>query len=132
MESRLLVFIRNPFNYIDQVRCLDFDRLVFKADSAQLRPQAREQLCNIPAILKAYPYCQIIVEACTDNIGDSQHNLRFSQTRANRVVAELTGLGIALDRLKAQGYGDQCPVTDNSTLEGRAKSRRISVRMIQA
>jgi K(+)-stimulated pyrophosphate-energized sodium pump len=38
-------------------------------------------------------------------------------------------MGIASDRLSAEGYGEQHPVADNSTEEGRARNRRISLRV---
>jgi OOP family OmpA-OmpF porin len=131
MESRLLAFIQDPTQSTNQVRWIDFDRLLFNTDSAQLRPESQEQLRNIATILKAYPDVHVKIGGYTDNTGDAQYNLRLSQDRADNVVAELVGLGIASDRLEAQGYGEQYPVADNATAEGRAKNRRISMRVTQ-
>jgi outer membrane protein OmpA-like peptidoglycan-associated protein len=131
MEARLLVFVQDPTKTVDQVTWFDFDRLLFNTDSATLRPESQEQLGNIAAILKAYPNVSIKVGGYTDNTGDSRHNLELSQDRANVVVSELVALGISPNRLEAQGYGDQFPVGDNSTPEGRAKNRRISMRVTQ-
>jgi K(+)-stimulated pyrophosphate-energized sodium pump len=88
-------------------------------------------LGNIAEILKAYPNDHIKIGGYTDNSGDAQHNLNLSQERANGVMAELVALGIAPDRLEAQGYGDQFPVASNSSEEGRAKNRRVSMRVTQ-
>jgi outer membrane protein OmpA-like peptidoglycan-associated protein len=131
MESRLLAFIQDPTQSADQVKWFDFDRLLFNTDSAQLRPESQEQLRNIAMILKAYPNVHVKVGGYTDNTGDAQYNLRLSQDRADNVVAELVSLGIASDRLEAQGYGEQYPVADNGSPEGRAKNRRISMRVTQ-
>jgi outer membrane protein OmpA-like peptidoglycan-associated protein len=131
MEARLLAFVQDPTKTVDQVTWFDFDRLRFNTDSATLRPESQEQLGNIAAILKAYPNVSIKVGGYTDNTGDSRHNLELSQDRANGVVSELVALGISPNRLEAQGYGDQFPVGDNSTPEGRAKNRRISMRVTQ-
>jgi K(+)-stimulated pyrophosphate-energized sodium pump len=73
----------------------------------------------------------ITVGGYTDNTGDRQSNLKLSQDRADGVVAELTSFGIEPDRLESQGYGDEHPVADNSTEEGRALNRRISMRVTQ-
>jgi OmpA-OmpF porin, OOP family len=131
VEARLLEFIQNPSKNVDQVTWFAFDRLLFDTDSAQLRPESQEQLRNIAAIMKAYPNVHIRVGGYTDNTGDPQHNLTLSQDRADGVVAQLISLGIAPDRLDARGYGDQYPVADNSTAEGRARNRRISMRVTQ-
>jgi outer membrane protein OmpA-like peptidoglycan-associated protein len=131
MEARLLAFVQDPTKTVDQVTWFDFDRLRFNTDSATLRPESQEQLGNIAAILKAYPNVSIKVGGYTDNTGDTRHNLELSQDRANGVVSELVALGISPNRLEAQGYGDQFPVGDNSTPEGRAKNRRISMRVTQ-
>ena len=44
---------------------------------------------------------------------------------------ELVNMGVAKDRLSAEGYGDQHPVADNNTEEGRQQNRRISVRVTE-
>ena len=131
VESRLLAFIQAPSKNVDEVTWFDFDRLVFNTDSAQLRPESQEQLRNIAAILTAYPDVLIKVGGYTDNIGDPQSNLKLSQDRADGVVAELISFGIEPDRLESQGYGDEHPVADNSTEDGRARNRRISMHVTQ-
>ena len=129
MEMRLLDYVQDPSKNPDQVTWFDFDRLLFDTDSPRLRPESQEQLQNIAAILKAYPNVHVKVGGYTDNTGDAQHNLKLSQDRADGVVAQLVAFGIAPDRLQAQGYGDQYPVADNATEAGRAKNRRISMRV---
>jgi outer membrane protein OmpA-like peptidoglycan-associated protein len=131
MEMRLLNYIQDPNVDVNRVTWFDFDRLLFNTDSATLRPESQEQLRNIAAILKAYPNVNVKVGGYTDNTGDPQHNLALSQDRADGVVAQLVALGIAPNRLEAQGYGSQFPVADNATAEGRAMNRRISMRVTQ-
>jgi OmpA-OmpF porin, OOP family len=131
IEARLLAFIQDPTKAVEPATWFEFDRLVFDTDSATLRPESQEQLGNIAAILKAYPNVHIKIGGYTDNSGDAQHNLTLSQDRANGVEDQLVALGISPDRLEAQGYGEQFPVADNSTEEGRAKNRRVSVRVTQ-
>jgi OOP family OmpA-OmpF porin len=131
VEARLLAFIQDPSKGVEPATWFDFDRLLFNTDSATLRPESQEQLGNIAAILKAYPNAHIKIGGYTDNSGDSQHNLNLSQDRANGVMADLISLGISPARLEAQGYGEQFPVADNSTEEGRAKNRRVSMRVTQ-
>ena len=129
--ARLLAFIRDPSKGVEPATWFDFDQLLFNTNSATLRPESQEQLGNIAEILKAYPNVHIKIGGYTDNSGDAQHNLTLSQDRANGVKDQLIALGISPDRLEAQGYGEQFPVADNSTEEGRAQNRRVSVRVTQ-
>jgi|SRR5271165_3223407 len=131
MEMRLLEFIQDPTKSVNETTWFDFDRLIFDTDSAQLRPESQEQLRNIAEILKAYPNVRLTVGGYTDNSGDAAHNLQLSRDRANGVVDQLVGLGISRDRLEAHGYGEQFPVVDNATAEGRARNRRVSMRVTQ-
>jgi outer membrane protein OmpA-like peptidoglycan-associated protein len=130
MEDNLLAFIQSS-KLADETTWFDFDRLLFDTDSATLRPASREQLQNIATILKAYPSVHVKIGGYTDNTGDPALNQTLSQQRAATVKQQLIEMGIAADRLEAQGYGSQNPVGDNATEEGRQKNRRISLRVTQ-
>jgi len=131
VENKLIAFIQDSSKPVDQTTWFDFDRLLFDTGSATLQPASQDQLHNIAAILKAYPNVKLKIGGYTDNTGDQAANLKLSQDRANNVKAELVNLGVAPDRLEAQGYGDEHPVADNTSEEGRQKNRRISMRVTQ-
>jgi OOP family OmpA-OmpF porin len=127
VEGKLLAFIQDPAKTPDKTSWFDFDRLLFNTGSATLQPQSTEQLNNIAAILKAYPAVHLTIGGYTDNTGNAAQNRKLSQDRADSVVDQLKTMGIASDRLVAKGYGDEHPVADNSTADGRALNRRISM-----
>jgi OmpA-OmpF porin, OOP family len=129
VENKLIQYLQDSSKPVDKDTWFDFDRLLFDTGSATLQPASNEQLGNIAAILKAYPQVKIKIGGYTDNTGDKAANLKLSQDRANNVMAELVALGVASDRLDAQGYGEDHPTADNSTDEGRQKNRRISLRV---
>ncbi|MGH7584677.1 MAG: OmpA family protein [Gemmatimonadales bacterium] len=129
IESRLVGFITDPDRPVDRTTWFEFDRLTFETGSATVRPESKEQLDNIAAILKAYPSVTVKIGGYTDNTGDDAANLKLSQDRASAVERELVTRGAADDRIEAEGYGEQHPVADNSTEEGRAKNRRIALRV---
>lgn len=131
VEARLLSFIRNKDNTVTESTWFDFDRLAFNPGSPTLRPESQEQLNNIAAILAAYPNVRLKVGGFTDNMGSADRNLQLSRDRANAVVAELVRKGISPDRLTAEGYGEQYPVADNTTEEGRAQNRRVAMMVTQ-
>jgi outer membrane protein OmpA-like peptidoglycan-associated protein len=67
------------------------------------------------------------VEGHTDNVGNPKSNKTLSNERANSVVAAIISQGIDAKRLSAAGYGQDKPIADNKTEEGRAKNRRVEL-----
>jgi len=129
VEARLVRFLNDSSAPASDSSWFDFDRLLFNTGKATLQGASLEQLTNVAAILKAYPQVRIRIGGYTDNTGDPAANLRLSEERADNVMDELVKLGIDPARISARGYGEQNPVADNSTEEGRQKNRRISLRV---
>src|SRR5262249_27902577 len=129
VEARLVNFLNDSSTPASDSSWFDFDRLLFNTGKATLQGASLEQLTNVAAILKAYPQVRIRIGGYTDNTGDPAANLRLSEERADNVMDELLRLGIDPARMSARGYGEQNPVADNSTEEGRQKNRRISLRV---
>lgn len=131
VENKLIAYMQDSSKPVDNNTWFDFDRLLFDTGSASLQPASTEQLQNVAAIMKAYPTMKIKIGGYTDNTGDKAANQKLSQDRADNVMTELEKLGVAPDRLQAQGYGEDHPIADNSTDEGRQKNRRISLRVTE-
>ena len=131
IERQIVVFIEDQSRQADSTAWFDFDRLLFETGSAALKPESKEQLRNVAEIMKAYPSVKAKIGGYTDNVGDPASNLKLSQARAQAVVAELVALGVAPDRLTAEGFGEQHPVADNSTEQGRQQNRRIAMRVTE-
>jgi OOP family OmpA-OmpF porin len=131
IENRLIDYIEDGSKTPDKETWFDFDRLLFDTGAATLQPASQEQLQNIANILKAYPKVKVRIGGYTDNTGDKALNLKLSADRANNVMGELVKQGIDPVRMDAKGYGEDNPVADNATEEGRAKNRRISLRVTE-
>ncbi len=129
VERKLIAFIEDKSKPVDKTTWFTFDRLDFETGSATLKPTSAEQLKNIAEIMKAYPKVALKIGGYTDNVGNAADNLKLSQKRAENTMQELVKLGIDSKRLAAEGYGEKFPVADNSTEEGRAKNRRIDLRV---
>jgi len=128
VENKLLDFIQSS-NPVDETTWFDFDRLLFDTGSSTLQSSSQEQLQNVANILKAYPNVHVKLGGYTDNTGSEAANLKLSGDRAESVKNELVKLGVPESQLTFEGYGEAHPVADNSTEEGRAKNRRISMRV---
>jgi len=131
IESKLINFLNDSSKSVDTTTWFNFDRLLFDTGKATLQPSSQEQLNNIAAILKAYPNVHAKIGGYTDNTGDPAANVALSEARAKNVMDALVAAGIDPSRLESKGYGDQYPVGDNSTEEGRAQNRRIALLVTQ-
>ncbi len=131
MENRLLAYIKQANATVRGETWFEFDRLNFDTGSANLQLSSQEQLENIAKILRAYPNVRVRIGGYTDNEGDAAANLKLSQDRAYAVKAHLIAFGVDPLRMDAKGYGRDHPVADNSTQEGRARNRRIALRVTQ-
>lgn len=129
IENKLIAFIEDPSKPVDKTTWFNFDRLLYETNSASLKPESREQLQNIAAILKAYPAVTLKIGGYTDNTGNAAANKKLSQSRAESAMTELVRLGVSQDRLEAEGYGQAFPVASNKTEAGRTQNRRTAVRV---
>jgi K(+)-stimulated pyrophosphate-energized sodium pump len=106
------------------------ENLYFETGSSDLKANSEAQLLNLVEILTAYPDLKIKLGGYTDNSGNDESNQKLSNLRAQTAKLKLLELGIAADRVEAEGYGSQHPVcAANDTDECKAKNRRIDVRV---
>jgi outer membrane protein OmpA-like peptidoglycan-associated protein len=81
-------------------------------------------------LMKAFPTAGIKIGGYTDNTGALDANKRISGERANVVLKQLAGLGVAAGNMAAEGYGPEHPVCKaNDTPECKAQNRRVDVRV---
>ena len=74
-----------------------------------------------------YDKTAIISQGHTDSTGSEEHNQGLSERRAQSVVNYLVGVGVDASRITALGYGENHPVADNDTTEGRSLNRRVDL-----
>lgn len=99
----------------------------FDTDKATLRPDAQPVLDEIGKLLGGDPALKLSIEGHTDNTGTPERNRELSTARARSVLGALVGLGIDPARLASTGFGQDKPVADNGSDEGRAKNRRVEL-----
>jgi OOP family OmpA-OmpF porin len=99
----------------------------FDTGKATIRPDSKPIIDQIVQMMKANGGLELSVEGHTDNVGDSKSNQALSENRAKAVAAAIIMQGIEAKRLGTAGYGQDKPVADNSTEEGRAKNRRVEL-----
>jgi len=99
--------------------------ITFDVGKATIKPESMGEINRIVTLMTENPDLKFSVEGHTDSTGNPTSNQTLSEQRSQAIVAKLVELGIAQDRLTAVGKGQNSPIADNSTDEGRAKNRRV-------
>lgn len=126
---------RVVMDYNSQYVSLDLNgAILFDPGDADIRDDAKIFMQKIAGILGRYKDCIIEIEGHTDNvpIHNSKYdsNLYLSTARASKVYEfVLSEANLNKENLKVAGYGDTHPVASNDTEEGRAKNRRVSIKI---
>ena len=97
----------------------------FDSGKATLKLESMGVINEIVKLMKEHPEINFSVEGHTDSDGDAQFNIDLSEQRANTVVNELIARGIDSKRMVAKGMGEDVPVADNTSPEGKANNRRV-------
>jgi len=104
--------------------------LTFASGQSTVDPAFQPILAKVKNAADVFPRSLIVVEGHTDSFGSDERNLALSRTRAEAVGAFLaTQLGVANYRIRAMGFGETRPIANNETPQGRARNRRIDVRI---
>lgn len=122
-------------DYNEQYVELDLNgSILFESGSAQVKEDSKMFLQKIARILTKYRYCIIEIEGHTDNVpiysAQYSSNRELSAERARNVYEYIMSQEDFIDaNMKITGYGESRPVASNATEEGRAKNRRVSIKI---
>ncbi|WP_442920387.1 OmpA family protein [Marinovum sp. 1_MG-2023] len=101
--------------------------ILFAVDDATVRPDLQRDLRAMAGNLQAYPNSTVQIVGHTDSDGDAGYNLALSQRRAQSVANVLTASGVSSGRIQTIGRGEDQPISDNLTPEGKARNRRVEI-----
>ena len=106
--------------------------LHFDFNQATIRSKYRAKLGALAQYIKHDPSVEIvIIKGYTDSKGPRGYNQKLSEKRINSVKKQLQLKGINDSRFKTQAFGERNPVATNRTASGRAKNRRVYIRISQ-
>ena len=108
--------------------------LLFEPERAEIKEESKMFLQKIASILVKYKHCIIEIEGHTDNVPLSgsryTNNRELSAERARNVYEYISSQEFFIDaNMKIAGYGESRPVASNSTAEGRARNRRVVIKI---
>lgn len=99
----------------------------FDVAKASIKPESEPIIDQIAQMLKESPALMVVIEGHTDNTGDRQKNKVLSEQRAKSVLAAIVKRGVDSKRLTSAGFGQDKPIADNATEQGKAKNRRVEL-----
>lgn len=102
----------------------------FDTNKHNINAASSATLSKLAGIFKEYPDTNILIEGHTDSTGPDAYNMTLSKQRAQSVTSYLSSQGISSGRFTTNWYGPNQPKYDNSTVEGRAKNRRVELAII--
>jgi outer membrane protein OmpA-like peptidoglycan-associated protein len=101
----------------------------FDYNKDDLKSESIPELNRLVDFLKAHPDVRGEIAGHTDSVGSAPFNQTLSKNRAEAVRRYLLNKSVEAARLEARGYGEDQPVDDNGTEDGRARNRRVEFRV---
>jgi OmpA-OmpF porin, OOP family len=99
----------------------------FDTGKSTIKTESVAIIGQLAALLQAHPELKVSIEGHTDNVGTAQSNKILSTQRAKAVMNAVVQKGIAAARMTAVGWGQEKPIADNRSEEGKAKNRRVEI-----
>ncbi|WP_099611949.1 OmpA family protein [Vibrio fujianensis] len=106
--------------------------LWFASGQIALSPDQVQQLDALSSYInKDSRISRILIDGYTDNLGSSASNLVVARKRAETVAQALIQLGVDNTLIEIRAHGSRYPIANNQTVGGRAKNRRITLRLVK-
>jgi OOP family OmpA-OmpF porin len=110
-------------------RTIILDDVLFDFDKSNIKPEGAAILDRLVAFMNENKDKKVNLAGHTDNIGTEAYNQALSERRANSARDFLVKRGVDTSRVSSQGFGESKPIADNKTREGRAKNRRVEIKV---
>ena len=115
---------------VNSVGCWTIKGIHFDYNKWDIRPQYYGVLDENSQVLAMNPMLKVEIQGHTDSIASEEYNQILSERRADSVRTYFASKGISQERVSIRGFGELKPIASNETDEGRAKNRRIEIKII--
>ncbi|MGL5838229.1 MAG: OmpA family protein [Sphingorhabdus sp.] len=124
--------LRGRMGDIDKYNIKDTTNVYFDTGKAVLSSQAKAELCNAATQAEATDNALMLVVGYTDSVGSEEYNQTLSEKRASSVINHLQQAcrWKPYRMLTPTGMAEADPAADNTTPEGKAQNRRVSVNVL--
>ncbi|GAA4358915.1 DUF5723 family protein [Hymenobacter saemangeumensis] len=107
-----------------------FANLQFAFNKDIILAASYPSLNELAQLLQARPEFRLRLRGYTDNVGTPQYNLTLSRKRAEAVKRYLVGKGVPAEHIRSEYFGRKNPVATNKTAAGRARNRRVEMKVL--
>jgi outer membrane protein OmpA-like peptidoglycan-associated protein len=114
----------------DNISLIMPGNITFDTDKVNLKASFHNVLDSVALVLEEYEKTIITVAGHTDSTGSRDYNQQLSEKRALSVASYLKSRNIVDARFEIVGFGEDYPIADNSTADGRAQNRRVELTLI--
>jgi outer membrane protein OmpA-like peptidoglycan-associated protein len=104
--------------------------VLFRTDSADLRPGAIDKLAALSDYLKDNAGVRVSIDGFTDSRGSDAHNQDLSERRAASVRRAFAQMGVTEARFRVRGHGEANPLVPNSSPENMHRNRRVEITLL--
>jgi len=107
------------------------NNIYYNTNSAEIKEESKLVLQSFADYMIENPKMKIEIQGHTDNVGNPKDNLALSTNRAFSIKQLLESFKVDGKRIVAKGYGQDKPIADNKTEDGRSKNRRTEFLIVE-
>jgi outer membrane protein OmpA-like peptidoglycan-associated protein len=114
----------------DNINLIMPGNITFVTDGHDLNADFYEVLDSVVLVVQKFEKTIIVAAGHTDSTGSNAYNQALSERRANSVARYLASRGVVEARIDSVGFGEDTPIADNATAEGRSLNRRVELSLL--
>ena len=114
----------------DNINLIMPGNITFPSNGRDLRADFYPVLDSVALVLEEFDKTIVAVAGYTDSQGSNSYNQTLSEARANSVASYLKSKQVVAARFQIVGFGEQNPIADNTTEQGRAQNRRVELTLL--
>lgn len=107
-----------------------FANLEFETGKSIIKTTSLASLDELAALLIKKPEFKLLLSGHTDNVGKPEKNMELSKSRTLAVQTYLTGKGVDKAKIRTEWFGQNKPIAENTTAEGRQRNRRVEMNIV--
>lgn len=130
LNKKIKTNCNNDCNQKSLIEILKHKKIFFFEDTAIIKPNSKSTINEVFDILQKNPQVNIAILGYADSKGKKDYNQRLAKDRAKEIKNKLKKLGITEERLQTDSFGEDKPLGNNKTINGRKLNRRVEFKII--